>query len=64
MLNVLYSYRDELPKNLFKITAEEFKKVHFRLTCVAQKRRCPGEQEAALGKRAACSKDKLEFKFF
>ena len=35
----LYSYRVDLPKNLFKITDEELKKVHFRLTCVAQKRR-------------------------
>ena len=31
----LYSYRDDLPKNWFKV-----QKVHFRLTCVAQKRRC------------------------
>ena len=31
----LYSCRDDLPKNWFKV-----QKVHFRLTCVAQKRRC------------------------
>ena len=32
----LNSCSDDLPKNLFKITAQECK-VHFRLTCVAQK---------------------------
>ena len=33
--------RDDLPKNLFKITAEDrrVQKVHFRLSCVGQKRR-------------------------
>ena len=37
----LYSYGDDLPiKNLFKITAEEWKNVYFRFTFVAQKRRC------------------------
>ena len=40
MANCLYSYGDDLPKSLFKITAQEGKKVHFRLPCVAQKRRC------------------------
>ena len=35
----LCSYRDDLLKNLFKITAQVCKKVFFRLTCVAQKRR-------------------------
>jgi len=34
-------YREDKPKRLFKITAQVYKKkVHFRLTCVAQKRRC------------------------
>ena len=32
----LYSYRDDLPKNLFKITAQVLQKVHFQLTSVAK----------------------------
>ena len=40
MAKCLYPYGDDLPKSLFKITAQEGKKVHFWLTCVAQKRRC------------------------
>ena len=40
MAKCLYSYRDDLPKSLFKINAQECKEVHFRLRCVAQKRHC------------------------
>ena len=37
----LYSYRDDFAKNLAKTATQEFlKKVHFRLTCVAQKCIC------------------------
>ena len=36
----IYSYRDDLPQNLFKITAQEYKKSTVLLTCVDQKRRC------------------------
>ena len=39
MAKCLYPYGDDLPKSLFNITAQEGKKVHFRLRCVAQKRR-------------------------
>ena len=39
MAKCVYSYRDDLPKKLFKITAQE-QKAHFWLTCVAEKRRC------------------------
>ena len=34
----LFSYWDEMPKNLGKKSAQERKKVHFRLTCFIQKR--------------------------
>ena len=36
----LHSYRDDLPKNLLKRQGSRAEKVHFRSTCVAQKRRC------------------------
>ena len=36
----LYACRDDLTENLGKTTAQECKKVHFRLSCVAQKRLC------------------------
>ena len=39
MAKCVYSYRDDLPKKLFKITAQE-QKAHFWLTCVVEKRRC------------------------
>ena len=39
----LYSSREDLPKKLFIITVQEGKK-HFRLTSVAQKRRCLNSQ--------------------
>ena len=36
----LYTCRDDLTENLGKTTAQECKKVHFRLSCVVQKRLC------------------------
>ena len=35
----IYSYGDDLSKNIFQIAAQEWKQVHFQSTCVAQKRR-------------------------
>ena len=37
---ILLTHKDDLPKKLFKITAQKCRKARFRLMCVAQKRRC------------------------